>query len=112
MNAPIHTKQQKRKLWKFHGGVHPPFHKEDSNQLPIKIAEIPAQLIVPLRQHIGSAAEPLVQVGEKVFKGQVIADQHGNISATVHAPTSGTVTAIEERPIPHASGLECYLRGH
>ena len=105
MSAPIHSIPHKRKLWKFHGGVHPPFHKEDSNQLPIKVADIPAQLIVPLKQHIGSAAEPIVEVGEKVFKGQVIADLHGNISAKVHAPTSGTVTAIEERPIPHASGL-------
>ena len=105
MSAPIHSTPHKRKLWKFHGGVHPPFHKEDSNQLPIKVADIPAQLIVPLKQHIGSAAEPIVEVGEKVFKGQVIADLHGNISAKVHAPTSGIVTAIEERPIPHASGL-------
>jgi len=38
-----------RKLWAFHGGVHPPFHKDDSNQTPIKSAGIPKQLIFPLR---------------------------------------------------------------
>ncbi len=105
MNALIQSKQQKRKLWKFHGGVHPLFHKEDSNRLPIKVADIPAQLILPIQQHIGREAEPIVQVGDTVFKGQVIAEQDGTISATIHAPTSGIVTAIEERHIPHASGL-------
>ena len=52
-----------RKLWKFHGGVHPPFHKEDSNKLPIKPAGIPAQLTLPLQQHIGVPTEPVVKAG-------------------------------------------------
>jgi electron transport complex protein RnfC len=98
-------KSQSRKLWKFHGGVHPPFHKDDSNQLPIKVAEIPAQLIVPLQQHIGNPAEAIVKVGDYVHKGQIIAESNGNISATVHASSSGKVIAIEERAIPHPSGL-------
>jgi len=95
-----------RKLWKFHGGVHPPFHKDDSNQKPIKAAGIPAQLILPLQQHIGNAAEPQVQIGDQVFKGQIIAHaNHIGLSAHIHAPTSGIVSAIEERPLPHPSGL-------
>lgn len=95
-----------RKLWKFHGGVHPPFHKDDSNKLPSRLAEIPSQLILPLRQHIGQEAEPIVNIGDFVFKGQIIAqaNQHA-LSANIHAPTSGSISAIEERPVPHHSGL-------
>jgi len=97
---------EKRKLWKFHGGVHPKFNKEMSNRLPIKQAAIPSQLIVPLQQSMGVGAEPIVTIGQAVFKGQVIAKQSGQLSATVHAPTSGTVTDISEQLIPHASGLK------
>ena len=96
----------KRKLWKFHGGVHPKFNKEMSNQLPIKKAEIPSVLVVPLKQSMGTGAEPIVEVGEYVFKGQIIAKQVGKLSANVHAPTSGKVTEITEKMIPHASGLK------
>ena len=95
-----------RMLWKFHGGVHPPFHKEDSNQLPIKDAGIPKQLILPIQQHIGSPAEPKVAVGDKVLKGQLIAEANAFISANIHAPTSGKISAIENFDLPHPSGLQ------
>lgn len=94
-----------RKLWTFHGGVHPKFNKEMSNQSPIKRASIPAQLIVPLKQSMGNTAEAIVNIGDTVFKGQIIAEQSGKVSATVHAPSSGTVIDITEKAIPHASGL-------
>ncbi|MEE9309850.1 MAG: electron transport complex subunit RsxC, partial [Cocleimonas sp.] len=93
------------KLWKFNGGVHPPFHKEESNQTPITFAGIPDQLVLPLQQHIGEAAEPLVQVGDKVAKGQLIAHMESGLGANIHAPTSGKISVIEERPLPHISGL-------
>ena len=98
-------RSEQRKLWKFHGGVHPKFNKEMSNQLPIKKADIPSQLVVPLHQSMGKAAEAIVEVGDTVFKGQVIAQQTTSLSATVHAPTSGKVSEIAEKLIPHASGL-------
>ena len=95
-----------RKLFSFHGGVHPPFHKDDSNKLPIISAGIPAQLVLPLRQHIGIDAEALVAVGDNVYKGQIIAEaNHHGLSANIHASSSGKVSAIEERSLPHASGL-------
>ncbi len=93
------------KTFKMRGGVHPPFHKEESNQLPIKDAGIPAQLIIPIQQHIGDAAEPCVNVGDKVAKGQLICAAQSMVSANLHAPTSGVISAIEERQQPHASGL-------
>ncbi|MEB8432337.1 electron transport complex subunit RsxC [Cocleimonas sp. KMM 6892] len=93
------------KLYKFHGGVHPPFHKKDSNQKPIESAGIPSKLIVPIHQHIGKSAEVVVNVGDLVKKGQLIAEKSDVISAAIHAPTSGTVTYIGEHSIPHPSGL-------
>ena len=96
-----------QKLWQFHGGVHPPFHKDDSNKNAIESAGIPAQLIFPLRQHIGVDAEPCVAVGDAVLKGEVIANASDNgLSSAIHASSSGKVSAIEERLLPHPSGLK------
>lgn len=95
-----------RKLFSFMGGIHPPQYKEISNQQPIRRAKLPKHLVLPLHQHIGESAIPLVAVGDKVFKGQKIARAEGYVSAPVHASSSGTVIAIEERGIPHPSGQE------
>ncbi len=93
--------------WPIHplrGGVHPPQCKSLSNQQPIQSAPLPKQLIVPLLQHLGSATEARVSVGDYVLKGQLIADSANLISAPVHAPSSGTVSFIGPQPYPHASG--------
>ena len=94
-----------RKVWDFHGGIHPPENKLQSLQVPIRQAEIPPELIIPLSQHLGAPAEPIVTVGQRVLKGEKIANANGFISVPKHAPTSATVTAIENRPIAHSSGL-------
>src|SRR5690554_4041582 len=91
-------------LHQFHGGIHPPQNKRQSTATPIAVAPIPARLIVPTLQHSGQPAEPCVSVGEYVYKGQLIARKSGAISAAVHAPSSGTVISIGDRPYPHASG--------
>lgn len=95
----------KRRLWTFHGGVHPAQHKLASTRLPIQPVHLPARLALPLHQHIGEPAEPVVKPGEQVLKGQTIAHATGYVSAPVHAPTSGRVASIGEAPIPHPSGL-------
>jgi Na+-translocating ferredoxin:NAD+ oxidoreductase subunit C len=92
-------------LFKFHGGVHPPEHKLESTTAPIRAVPMPQRLVLPLRQHVGNVAKLQVAVGDRVQKGQLLAAADGMISAAVHAPTSGTVTAIAEQLIPHASGL-------
>ncbi len=94
-----------RKLHRFHGGLRLPEHKQESTLLSILDLGVPQRLVLPLRQHIGHLAEPLVDVGEPVAKGQLIAQAEGYVSASLHAPTSGRVVAIEERPYPHPSGL-------
>ena len=92
-------------IWDIPGGIHPAERKELSNRVAIQPAPLPAQLILPLGQHIGAAAEPLVSVGERVLKGQQIAAANGFVSAPLHAPTSGTVSFIGPQPYPHVSGM-------
>ncbi|AYC33847.1 electron transport complex subunit RsxC [Pseudomonas cavernae] len=94
-----------QQLWEMPGGIHPPDNKRQSTALPIQPAPLPKRLILPLNQHIGAPAEPLVRVGERVLKGQLIAVASGLVSAPLHAPTSGTVSFIGLQPYPHVSGL-------
>lgn len=89
----------------FHGGLKTNRHKSESNHQPITPGPLPERLIVPLRQHVGNPAQPLVKPGDRVLKGQRIGQADGYISAAIHAPTSGTVTAIDSQPVPHPSGL-------
>jgi electron transport complex protein RnfC len=93
------------KIWDIPGGIHPPERKELSNRTPIQQPPLPSRLVLPLGQHIGALAEPCVAVGERVLKGQKIAEAAGVVSVPVHAPTSGTVSFIGPQPYPHASGM-------
>ena len=93
------------KTWVTPGGVHPPENKHQSVTQGIGQLPIPEKLVIPLSQHIGAAAIPCVEVGQAVLKGQVIAKPAGVVSIPMHAPTSGTISAIEHRPIAHSSGM-------
>ena len=77
------------------GGVHPHDNKIFSAHKPITRVELPKQAIVPLAQHIGAPAVPVVEKGDKVKVGQLIAQAGGFVSAPVHAPVSGTVLKID-----------------
>ncbi len=92
-------------LFKLRGGVHPEGRKDMSAERHIRALPLPKELYVPLQQHIGAPATPVVSVGDKVLKGQLIAAAQGNVSSSVHAPTSGTVAALGDFPAPHPSGL-------
>lgn len=94
-----------RQLRKFPGGLSLPGFKAASTAQPIATAPPCAEYILPLSQHIGDPAEPVIQPGARVLKGQLLAGRSGYISASVHAPTSGTITAIADRLVPHPSGL-------
>lgn len=76
------------------GGIHPTDHKLSAN-IPIETVALPKQAIVPLSQHIGAPAQPIVEKGDHVKVGQVIAAANGFVSVNVHAPISGVVTKID-----------------
>ena len=79
----------------FKGGVHPYDGKELSKEKPI-VDFIPGkELVYPLSQHIGAPARPVVQKGDHVLAGQMIAEAGGFVSAPIHASVSGTVTGIK-----------------
>ncbi|NLS13923.1 electron transport complex subunit RsxC [Vibrio sp. SM6] len=92
-------------LWDFPGGVHPAENKKQSNHTPLTQASLPSTLVLPLKQHIGKAGRLLVTVGEHVLKGQPLTDSDAGFTVPIHAPTSGTVTAIEPHTVAHPSGL-------
>ena len=85
----------------FFGGIHPKYNKEMSTRVTSFHSITPKAVIIPLSQHIGAPCTPLVQVGDKVLKGQKVGDGEG-LCVPVHASVSGTVVAIEPRP--HTSG--------
>lgn len=94
------------KLFRIKGGVNLEGRKElTSNKDVILDLKIPDLLHIPVQQHIGTPAAPLVEVDDYVLKGQLIADGIGAVSAPIHAPTSGTILRIGEYPVPHPSGL-------
>lgn len=86
-------------------GVHPDDHKRPAAERPVRVMPVPSRLYLPLQQHLGGAARPVVLVGQKVRKGELIAEAQGMVSAPIHAPTSGTISAVTEITAPHPSGL-------
>ena len=93
MTAPTYD------LGKLHGGLRLPAHKRESTAELIKVAPIPSRLVLPIEQHVGSPAQPVVGVGDLVFKGQLVAKPDDELGAPVHASSSGIVTAIEQWPV-------------
>lgn len=91
---------------RLRGGIHAEERKQPSCDRPINLAlPLPKKLYIPVQQHVGKPAEPIVKVGEKVLKGQLLAYSQGTISAPVHAPSSGTVIDVMDYPAPHPSAL-------
>ena len=91
-------------LHHFHGGMKLQGHKSESTAHDLQRASLPKQLLLPLKQHIGEYNKPLVEIGDRVLKGHLIAANSSLICAAVHAPTSGRISAIENLPIAHPSG--------
>ncbi len=77
------------------GGIHPSDNKEWSKDCPIEVMELPDQVAIPMVQHIGAPATPIVKKGDKVLTGQLIGQAGGFVSANIHAPISGTVTSVD-----------------
>lgn len=84
------------------GGIHPPGNKISKNS-PITVAPLPDRVVVPLSQHIGAPATSCVAKGDHVRVGQLIGQSSGFVSANVHSPISGVVTAVDS--LPDGAGL-------
>ena len=84
----------------FFGGIHPKYNKEMSTGTTSFSTITPAQVVIPMQQHIGAPCKPLVNVGDQVLRGQKIGDGEG-LCVPVHASVSGTVAAVELRPHPN-----------
>jgi len=84
------------------GGLKLETHKRRSTMRPLRAASVPDLFVLPLNQHAGTPARPLVAAGDRVARGQPIAEPVGDVSAWLHAPASGIVRAIENRPSPLA----------
>ena len=78
----------------FEHGVHPAHHKEQTENLPIQRVPFGKDYVMPLGQHIGVPAKAVVTVGERVQRGQLIAEPGGFVSTALHSPVTGTVRAI------------------
>ncbi|MEZ5534125.1 MAG: electron transport complex subunit RsxC [Thiolinea sp.] len=107
MSIKLQAVQLLKKLFSPAHGLHLDYQKQQSLQHPVtRIQSTPdTELVLPLQQHMGNKPEVRVQVGDYVYKGQPLAAAEGDISVPIHATSSGTIVAIEERPIPHPSGL-------
>ena len=95
---------RKNKIWDFNGGIHPPEMKTQSNGTPLRQVPLAQRFVIPLKQHIGAEGELCVSVGDKVLRGQPLTRGRGKM-LPVHAPTSGTVTAIAPHSTAHPSAL-------
>ncbi|MCL2900255.1 electron transport complex subunit RsxC [Brenneria tiliae] len=95
---------RKDRIWDFNGGIHPPEMKTQSSQVPLRAIPLAEQFIIPLKQHLGPEGELCVQVGDRVLRGQPLTLGKGR-TLPVHAPTSGTVSAIRQHMTAHPSAL-------
>ena len=93
------------KLLTFKGGIHPPYRKEYTEKKALERAKSPKVVYIPLQQHIGASATPIVKVGDEVKLGQKIGEKQGFVSSNVHSSVSGKVIGIEEHEVPGGRGL-------
>lgn len=91
------------------GGAHPNEQKGSTDTKPIVEASVPKMMIYPMSMHIGAPAEPIVEVGDQVKVGQMIAKEGGFVSAHVYSSVSGIVTAIESRLQAGGSEVESII---
>lgn len=93
----------------FNGGVHPFDGKAMSKDKPMKAIIPVGEMVYPLSQHIGAPATPIVTVGERVLKGQKIAEASGFVSSPIYSSVSGTVKGIEKRLIVTGDRVDCII---
>jgi electron transport complex protein RnfC len=97
----------------FRHGAHPPEHKDETSRLEIRRFPFAPVLIVPLSQHLGKPAVPVVREGQEVVRGQTVAEPDGFMSVAMHAPASGIVKRIALAPsVSGTMQPSLYLQPH
>lgn len=86
------------------GIKHLPHRKTATATKPVETLPLPPEIVLPLSQHTGKPAEPLVSKGEQVEKGQKVAAAKEGLGVPIHTPVSGKVKAVEPRR--HYSGVK------
>ncbi|MBF0280173.1 MAG: electron transport complex subunit RsxC [SAR324 cluster bacterium] len=89
----------------FKHGIHPEYYKELTQHLSVERMPFVEEYVLPLSQHIGAPSIAIVQKKQKVERGEMIAKPGGFVSVALHAPVSGTVTAIEASRHPNGQLL-------
>ena len=89
--------------FKFLGNTRVPHSKSTADMQPVKMAS-PKEVLLPMSQHLGAPATPVVKVGDEVKVGQLIAEANGFVSSPIYSSVSGKVTKIE--PFTTAAGAE------
>lgn len=84
----------------FAHGVHPEEHTEQTEHLPIQRVPFVNRYVLPLGQHLGAPARSIVKVGERVQRGQLIAEHGAFVSTTLHSPVTGRIRAIAPHRYP------------
>lgn len=85
----------------FRHGIHPDAHKEATEHLPLARMPFVDRYVLPLSQHTGAPCKPVVRPGERVVRGQVVAEPGSFVSTTLHSPVTGRVVALAPRPHPN-----------
>jgi len=80
--------------------VHPPELKQLTADVRIRRLPYPKEVVLPLSQHTGKPARPIVRVGDRVERGDLIAEPDGWVSSPIHASASGTITELGLSPHP------------
>jgi Na+-translocating ferredoxin:NAD+ oxidoreductase subunit C len=94
-----------RTLHDFKGGLHLAAHKDQTRHIASRDIARPEALYLPIKQHVGMAAMPCIEVGQAVVKGELVARSQAYVSMHVHAPADGIVTGLRDFPVIHPSGL-------
>ena len=84
----------------FRHGIHPEAHKELTEDKLLERLPFPNEVVLPLSQHLGAPSKPVVRAGDRVYRGQLIAESQGYVSVPLHASATGTVRTIEKRQHP------------
>jgi electron transport complex protein RnfC len=93
----------------FSGGIHPAENKHFSAGKPFSNLSVPHLCYIPLQQHIGKPARPVVEAGQTVGEGQLIGEADGFISSNIHASIPGKVVEIREYPTVYTTHGLCVV---